>query len=93
VNSVCLSVMASPSPNSEEPSPTSPENRPQRGDQDEAGPPDEEEDEEDEEEPQLKYERIGGDIAKVVRSDLVSTVCVGSKVIVLSSIFTWLTAF
>jgi len=43
---------------------------------------DEEEEEEEEEEPQLKYERIGGDIAKVCRSDLVSAVCIGSKVIV-----------
>ena len=43
----------------------------------------EEEDEEEEEEPQLKYERIGGDVAKVIRGDLVSTFCVGSKVIVL----------
>jgi len=42
----------------------------------------EEEDEEEEEEPQLKYERITGDIAKVVRGDLVSSFCVGSKVIV-----------
>ena len=41
-----------------------------------------EEEEEEEEEPQLKYERVGGDIAKVVRGDLVSTFCVGSKVIV-----------
>ena len=42
----------------------------------------EDEDEEEEEEPQLKYERITGDIAKVVRGDLVSSFCVGSKVIV-----------
>ena len=45
----------------------------------------EEEDDDDdaeEEEPQLKYERIGGDIGKVVRGDLVSACCVGSKVIV-----------
>jgi hypothetical protein len=45
---------------------------------------DEEEEEEEEEEPQLKYERIGGEIAKVCRSDLVSAVCIGSKVIVIS---------
>ena len=44
---------------------------------------DEEEEEEEEEEPKLKYERIGGDIAKVCRSDLVSAVCIGSKVIVI----------
>jgi hypothetical protein len=37
---------------------------------------------EDEEEPQLKYERIDGDIAKVVRGDLISSFCVGSKIIV-----------
>jgi hypothetical protein len=42
----------------------------------------EEDEDEEEEEPQLKYERIGGDIAKVVRGDLVSTFCVGSKIIV-----------
>jgi hypothetical protein len=41
-----------------------------------------EEEDEEEEEPQLKYERIGGDIAKVVRGDLVSSFCVGSKLIV-----------
>jgi vacuolar protein sorting-associated protein 41 len=44
----------------------------------------EEEEEEDEEEPQLKYERIGGDVPKVIRADLVSAFCVGSKYIVLS---------
>jgi hypothetical protein len=44
-----------------------------------------EEEEEEEEEPQLKYERIGGDIAKVVRGDLVSSFCVGSKLIVFST--------
>jgi hypothetical protein len=44
------------------------------------------EEEEEEEEPQLKYERIGGEIAKVCRSDLVSAVCIGSKVIVSPSV-------
>lgn len=44
---------------------------------------DDADEEEEEEEPQLKYERIGGDIAKVVKGDLVSTFCVGSKIIVL----------
>src|SRR5947199_10781410 len=39
-------------------------------------------DDDEEEEPQLKYERIGGDVAKVVKGDLVSSFCVGSKVIV-----------
>lgn len=85
--------MTSRSPSSEEPSPTSPENQPEREDQDEAVSSSSEDDEEVEEEPQLKYERIGGDIAKVVRSDLVSTVCVGSKMIVSSSEFICLTAF
>jgi vacuolar protein sorting-associated protein 41 len=42
----------------------------------------EEEEDDEEEEPQLKYERIGGDIAKVVRSDLVSAFAVGIKYIV-----------
>ena len=42
--------------------------------------------EEEEEEPQLKYERIGGDIAKVVKGDLVSTFCVGSKILVLPTL-------
>jgi vacuolar protein sorting-associated protein 41 len=44
---------------------------------------DDADEDEEEEEPQLKYERIGGDIAKVVKGDLVSTFCVGSKLIVL----------
>ena len=35
-------------------------------------------------EPTLKYERIGGDIAKVIKSDLVSAFCVGAKFIVFS---------
>jgi vacuolar protein sorting-associated protein 41 len=39
-------------------------------------------DEEEEDEPRLKYERIGGDLAKVVRSDLVSAVCIGPKIMV-----------
>lgn len=43
-----------------------------------------EDDEPEEDEPQLKYERISGDLAKVVRGDLVSAVCIGSKRIVLT---------
>ena len=35
-------------------------------------------------EPTLKYERIGGDIAKVIKSDLVSAFCVGTKFLVFS---------
>jgi hypothetical protein len=72
--------MASPSPASKSPSPTSPSKQPEEEDEHDTS---DEGDEEDEEEPQLKYERLGGDVAKVVRSDLVSVFCVGSKVIVL----------
>jgi vacuolar protein sorting-associated protein 41 len=74
--------MATPSPSSKAISPSSHEDQMDRDEQEGVESSDDEEEEE-EEEPQLKYERIGGDIAKVVRSDLVSTVCVGSKVIVL----------
>jgi len=77
--------MASASPSSSTAmSPTSPSPPKQsEEEQDIPAPSDgDEEEEEEEEEPQLKYERVGGDIAKVVRGDLVSTFCVGSKVIV-----------
>jgi hypothetical protein len=43
---------------------------------------DDSEDDSEEDEPQLKYERAAGDIGKVVRGDLLSAFCVGSKVIV-----------
>ena len=49
-------------------------------------PDNEEEEDDEEEEPQLKYERVGGDLAKVVRSDLVSAFAVGSKYIVFTSL-------
>jgi WD40 repeat protein len=60
-----------------EPAPPSTSNR--REEEDEEG---DSSDEENEDEPELKYERVGGDIAKVVRGDLVSAFCVGSKLIV-----------
>lgn len=72
--------MASPSHTSKSPSPTLPSKQPEG---DETDPSEDGEEDEDEDEPQLKYERAGGDIAKVVRSDLVSAFCAGSKVIVL----------
>jgi hypothetical protein len=75
---------ASSSPSAMPPTSPSPATQPEEAQNDPAssdGEEDEEEEEE-EEEPQLKYERIGGDIGKVVRGDLVSTFCVGSKVIV-----------
>jgi len=63
-------------------SPTSPSKRLQEGDEPNETSANEEEEEEEEEEPQLKYERAGGDIAKVIRGDLVSSVCIGSRFIV-----------
>ena len=82
--------MESPSPMTMAPSPSLPS--PSKQPEEEEDPPcdeeeEEEEDDDEEEEPQLKYERIGGDIAKVVRADLVSAFCVGSKVIVPSPQF------
>lgn len=75
--------MASPSQPQTSPPPSSP---PEQHEQtpEEAANISEAEDEEDEEEeePQLKYERVGGDIAKVIRGDLVSAFCVGLKYIV-----------
>jgi len=63
--------------------PPEPSKPPEEDDREEVTEEEEEEDEDEEEdEPQLKYERITGDIAKVVRGDLVSSFCVGSKVIV-----------
>ena len=65
-------------------SPTSPSSSvpSKRAEEEDADSPEEEEEEEEEEEPQLNYERIGGDIAKVIRGDLVSAFCVGSKFLV-----------
>jgi hypothetical protein len=45
---------------------------------------DDEEEDEEEDEPQLKYERVTGDIARVIRGDLVSAFAVGTKYIVRS---------
>jgi hypothetical protein len=72
--------MSTPSPSAEDPSPTSPPEPPTESHDDDAAVSSDSDEEE--EEPQLKYERITGDIAKVCRSDLVSAVCIGSKVIV-----------
>jgi vacuolar protein sorting-associated protein 41 len=64
------------------PAPSSPE-QPEETEEEVHGLDNEEEEEDDEEEePQLKYERVTGDVAKVVRSDLVSAFAVGSKYIV-----------
>ena len=41
-------------------------------------------DDDDDDEPMLKYDRIGGDIARVIKSDLVSAFCVGTKFLVFS---------
>jgi vacuolar protein sorting-associated protein 41 len=43
---------------------------------------DDNEEGEDDDEPTLNYERVGGDLAKVIKGDLVSAFCVGSKFIV-----------
>lgn len=84
--------MASPSPAPLSPSLSlpSPSNPPEE----EGDPPveaeeedDDDDEEEEEEEPQLKYERIGGDVAKVVKGDLVSAFCAGSKIIVPPNVF------
>ena len=75
--------MSAPSPSPEATPTTSPVIPPEAHMGAESSENDEEEEEEEEEEPQLKYERIGGDIAKVCRSDLVSAVSIGSKVIVI----------